>query len=75
LNYVPIVDEIPVTEDTAEVLHEQLSETELPYGSLVSRDLRMAALLVIFDGNDPDFEAMRGMVDAVNATIKKYPVP
>jgi predicted RND superfamily exporter protein len=75
ISYEPIIDEIPVTEETASVLRERLAETELPFGSLVSRDYHMASLLVVFDATDQDFDAMRTMVQQVDATLAKHPVP
>jgi uncharacterized protein len=73
--YEPIISEIPVSVDTADELRDRLAETELPFGSIVSKDERMAALLVVFDANDPDYDAMQSMVDSVDATLSKYPVP
>ena len=75
LSYEPIIDEIPVTEETAQVLREQLGQTELPFGSLVSRDYRMAALLVVFDASDQNFDAMRTMVQQVEATLARHAAP
>jgi hypothetical protein len=65
-----------VTRDTADVLRERLGETEMPFGSLVSKDYRMAALLVVFDvPTQQDFDAMQAMVTNVDATLAKFPVP
>ncbi len=75
LSYEPIIDEIPVTQETAEVLRERLAETELPFGSLVSRDYKMAALLVVFDSTESDFDAMRSMVQQVDATLASHAAP
>lgn len=73
--YERIINEVPVTADTADELRDQLAQTELPFGSIVSKDERMAALLVVFNANDPDYDAMQSMVDSVDATLSKYPVP
>jgi uncharacterized protein len=75
LSYEPIIDEVPVSEETADVLRERLAETELPFGSLVSRDYKMAALLVVFDATDSDFDVMRSMVQHVEATLAKHDAP
>jgi predicted RND superfamily exporter protein len=75
LSYEPIIDEIPVSQETAEVLRERLAETELPFGSLVSRDYKMAALLVVFDSSQSDFDAMRAMVQRVDETLAKHAPP
>lgn len=73
--YEPIINEIPVTPDTAEVLRERLSQTEMPFGSLVSKDLSMSAELVVFDNSQQDFDAMKAMVKNVDETLTKFPVP
>ncbi len=75
MSYEPIIDEIPVTRDTADVMRERLSETEMPFGSLVSKDYSMAAELVVFDATQQDFDAMKAMVKNVDATLAKFPVP
>ena len=75
LSYEPIIDEIPVSKETAEVLRERLAETELPFGSLVSRDYKMAALLVVFDATESNFDAMRSMVRQVDATLAQHAPP
>jgi predicted RND superfamily exporter protein len=75
LSYDPIIDETPVSEETAEVLRERLADTELPFGSLVSRDYKMAALLVVFDSSQADFEAMRTMVQQVDETLAQHAPP
>ena len=74
-SYVPIIEDIPVTAETADVMREQLAETEMPFGSLVSKDERMAALLVVFDATQQDFDAMEAMVKNVDTTLAKFPVP
>jgi hypothetical protein len=75
LSYEPIIDEIPVSKESAEVLRERLAETELPFGSLVSRDYKMAALLVVFDATESNFDAMRSMVRQVDATLAQHAPP
>ena len=75
LSYEPIIDEVPVSQDTAEVLRERLAETELPFGSLVSRDYTMTALLVVFDATDSDFDAMRAMVQRVDEALAQHAAP
>jgi predicted RND superfamily exporter protein len=75
LSYEPIIDEIPVTRDTADVMRERLGETEMPFGSLVSKDYKMASLLVVFDATQQNFDAMQAMVTNVDATLAKFPVP
>ena len=75
MSYEPIINEIPVTRDTADVLRERLAQTEMPFGSLVSKDYRMSALLVVFDPGEQDFEAMQAMVKNVDATLTRFPVP
>jgi predicted RND superfamily exporter protein len=75
LSYEPIIDETPVSEETAGVLRERLAETELPFGSLVSRDYKMAALLVVFDATESNFDAMRTMVRQVDDTLAKHAPP
>jgi predicted RND superfamily exporter protein len=75
LSYEPIVDEIPVSQETAEVLRERLAETELPFGSLISRDYKMTALLGVFDSTDSDFDTMRAMVQEVNDALAKHAPP
>ena len=47
----------------------------MPFGSLVSKDERMAALLVVFDATQQDFDAMEAMVKNVDTTLAKFPVP
>jgi uncharacterized protein len=75
MSYEPIISEIPVTRDTADVLRERLGQTDMPFGSLVSKDYRMASLLVMFGSEEQDFEAMQAMVKNVDATLAKFPVP
>jgi predicted RND superfamily exporter protein len=75
MSYEPIISEIPVSADTAEVLRDRLAQTEMPFGSLVSKDYKMAAELVVFDATQQDFGAMETMVKNVDETLAKYPVP
>jgi uncharacterized protein len=73
--YEPIISETPVSRDTADVLRDRLSQTEMPFGSLVSKDEKMAAELVVFDASQQDFDAMEAMVKNVDDTLAKFPVP
>jgi predicted RND superfamily exporter protein len=75
VSYERIITETPVSNDTAEVLRERLAQTEMPFGSLVSKDYRMAAELVMFDATQQDFDAMETMVKNVDETLARFPVP
>ena len=73
--YEPIISETPVSAETAEILRDRLAQTEMPFGSLVSKDYKMAAELVVFDATQQDFDAMEKMVKNVDETLAKFPVP
>jgi uncharacterized protein len=75
ISYEPIISETPVSADTAEVLRDRLAQTEMPFGSLVSKDYKMAAELVVFDATQQGFDAMQAMVKNVDETLAKFPVP
>jgi uncharacterized protein len=75
ISYEPIITETPVSPDTAEVLRDRLAQTEMPFGSLVSKDYKMSAELVVFEATQQDFAAMRKMVKNVDETLAKFPVP
>jgi predicted RND superfamily exporter protein len=75
ISYEPIISETPVSADTAEVLRDRLAQTEMPFGSLVSKDYKMAAELVVFDATQQDFDAMERMVKNVDETLARFPVP
>ncbi len=47
----------------------------MPFGSLVSKDYKMAAELVVFDATQQEFDAMEKMVKDVDDTLAKFPVP
>ncbi len=75
ISYEPIISETPVSADTAEVLRDRLAQTEMPFGSLVSKDYKMAAELVVFDATQQDFDAMQTMVKNVDETLARFPLP
>jgi uncharacterized protein len=75
ISYERIIGEVPVSADTAEVLRDRLAQTEMPFGSLVSKDYKMAAELVVFDATQQDFAAMEKMVKNVDETLARFPVP
>ena len=75
MTYEPIISETPVSRETADTLRERLAQTEMPFGSLVSKDEKMSAEMVVFDASQQEFDAMEAMVKNVDDTLAKFPVP
>jgi uncharacterized protein len=75
ITYEPIISETPVSRETADTLRERLALTEMPFGSLVSKDEKMSAEMVVFDASQQEFDAMEAMVKNVDDTLAKFPVP
>ena len=75
MTYEPIISETPVSPETADTLRERLAQTEMPFGSLVSKDEKMSAEMVVFDASQQEFDAMEAMVKNVDDTLAKFPVP
>jgi uncharacterized protein len=75
MTYEPIISETPVSRETADTLRERLGQTEMPFGSLVSKDEKMSAEMVVFDASEQEFDAMEAMVKNVDDTLAKFPVP
>ncbi|HEX4073460.1 MAG TPA: MMPL family transporter, partial [Planctomycetaceae bacterium] len=75
MTYEPIISETPVSSETADTLRERLAQTEMPFGSLVSKDEKMSAEMVVFEASQQEFDAMEAMVKNVDDTLAKFPVP
>ncbi len=71
----PLVDEWPVTEESAKRARAALARSPLITGSLVSSDRRLALLILSLDPEARDIDAMRSVVDGVRALLKRHPPP
>jgi len=71
----PLVDEWPVTDESAKRARAALARSPLVTGSLVSTDRRLALLILSLDPEARDIDSMRSVVDGVRGLLKLHPPP
>ena len=67
----PAIDHIPVSSEEREVLRHELISNDLVYGSVVSRDFTLTAVIALLRDNVPD----DAIVSQMKAVIEQVPGP
>ena len=67
----PAVDRIPVTKEEREALRSELISNDIVYGSVVSRDFTLTAVIALLRDDVPDEE----VVSQINAVVEQTPGP
>jgi uncharacterized protein len=71
----PVIEELPVTEQSAARARDLLSNLHLVHVGMLSRDSRVAAIAVYLEPDRRDLESMQAAVDAVNDILVAQPLP
>jgi len=72
---VPLVQALPVDDEAAAAISERLEQIDLVYGSLLSRDHSLAAVLVECDPESRDLDTMRELVATIKQAVDRQPLP
>jgi len=71
----PLIDELPVDQDAAEMIRARVDDYELLNDTLLSRDRRFTVLMVLMDPKQRAMDSMREAVRGVELVMKTNPVP
>lgn len=71
----PVIDERPVTDESAERARELLFDTELIYNGLLSGDHQITAVVLYLGPDRRDLEAMKAAVSATREQLARIPAP
>ncbi len=72
---VPIVRQLPVTDEAEERLRNVLTETPLVTGTLLSADRRLSVIAVTVKPGATDFEPVRRLVQDLQHVLQSQPPP
>lgn len=71
----PVVDKVPVTDESAERARELLHDTELVHNGLLSHDDKVAAIVLYLAPDRRDLDSMTVAVEATRELLGRRPAP
>lgn len=71
----PLIREVPVDEDSANMIRRRVDKFDLINDTLISRDRRFAVTMIVMKENEREMQQMRDLVSGLEIALQARPIP